>query len=67
VKLAATPDEAEQRAADILGLTIAGGPVRTLLVTPAVDIAHEYYLALILDRAAKAVTVIASAEGGIEI
>jgi succinyl-CoA synthetase beta subunit len=67
VKLAATPDEAEQRAADILGLTIAGGPVRTLLVTPAVGIAHEYYLALVLDRAAKAVTVIASAEGGIEI
>jgi succinyl-CoA synthetase beta subunit len=67
VKLAATPDEAEQRAADILGLSIGGGPVRTLLVTPAVDIAHEYYLALVLDRAAKAVTVIASAEGGIEI
>jgi succinyl-CoA synthetase beta subunit len=67
VKLAATPDEAEQRAADILGLSIGGVPVRTLLVTPAVDIAHEYYLALVLDRAAKAVTVIASAEGGIEI
>jgi succinyl-CoA synthetase beta subunit len=67
VKLAATPDEASQRAAEILALTIAGGPVRTLLVTPAVDISHEYYLALVLDRAAKAVTVIASAEGGIEI
>jgi succinyl-CoA synthetase beta subunit len=67
VKLAATPDEAEQRAAEILAIQIAGGPVRTLLVTPAVDIEHEYYLSLILDRAAKAVTVIASAEGGIEI
>ena len=33
----------------------------------AVDIAHEYYLGLVLDRAAKAVTIIASAEGGIEI
>jgi succinyl-CoA synthetase beta subunit len=67
VKLAATPAEAEQRAAEILALTIAGGRVRTLLVTPAVDIGHEYYLALVLDRGAKAVTVIASAEGGIEI
>jgi succinyl-CoA synthetase beta subunit len=67
VKLAATPDEAEQRATEILALTIAGGPVHRVLVTPAVDIGHEYYLALVLDRAAKAVTVIASAEGGIEI
>jgi succinyl-CoA synthetase beta subunit len=67
VKLAATPDEAEDRAAEILAIRIAGGPVRTLLVTPAVDIAHEYYLALVLDRAAKAVTIIASAEGGVEI
>jgi succinyl-CoA synthetase beta subunit len=67
VKLAATPDEAEARAADILGLIIAGGPVRTVLVTPAVDIGHEYYLSAVLDRGAKAVTLIASAEGGIEI
>ncbi|HEY7452507.1 MAG TPA: ADP-forming succinate--CoA ligase subunit beta [Candidatus Limnocylindria bacterium] len=67
VQLAANPAEAEQRAADILALEIGGGPVRTLLVTPAVGIGHEFYLALILDRAAKAVTVIASAEGGIEI
>jgi succinyl-CoA synthetase beta subunit len=67
VKLAATPDEAEARATDILGLTIAGGPVRTVLVTPAVDIGHEYYLSAVLDRGAKAVTIIASAEGGIEI
>jgi succinyl-CoA synthetase beta subunit len=67
VKLAANPDEAADRAAEILAIRIAGGPVRTLLITPAVDIAHEYYLALVLDRAAKAVTVIASAQGGVEI
>ena len=67
VKLAANPDEAEARARDILGLTIAGGAVHTLLIAPAVDIAHEYYLGLVLDRGAKAVTIIASAEGGIEI
>jgi succinyl-CoA synthetase beta subunit len=67
VKLAADPAEAEARAAEVLRLEIAGTPVRKVLVTPAVEIAHEYYLAVILDRAAKAVTVIASAEGGIEI
>ncbi len=67
VKLAADPDEAEQRAEEILGLDIKGIVVRTVLVAPAAAIASEYYLGLILDRAEKAITVIASAEGGIEI
>jgi succinyl-CoA synthetase beta subunit len=67
VKLAANPDEAEARAREIIGLDIKGVTVRTLLVAPAADIAHEYYLGLILDRAARAVTIIASAEGGVEI
>jgi succinyl-CoA synthetase beta subunit len=38
-----------------------------VLVAPAADIASEFYLGLILDRGAKAVTIIASAEGGVEI
>jgi succinyl-CoA synthetase beta subunit len=67
VKLAATPDEAEQRAREILGLEIKGITVRTVLVAPAAEIAQEFYLGLILDRAARAITVIASAEGGVEI
>ena len=67
VKLAATPDEAAQRAHDIIGLDIKGTTVKTVLIAPAADIAHEYYLALILDRGSRAVTVIASAEGGVEI
>ncbi|HSK94031.1 MAG TPA: ADP-forming succinate--CoA ligase subunit beta [Candidatus Angelobacter sp.] len=67
VKLAETPDEAEQKARDIIGLDIKGTTVKTVLVAPAADIAHEYYLGLILDRANKAITVIASAEGGVEI
>jgi succinyl-CoA synthetase beta subunit len=67
VKLAATPDEAEARARDILGMDIKGITVRTVLIAPAADIAKEFYLGLILDRAARAVTIIASAEGGVEI
>jgi succinyl-CoA synthetase beta subunit len=67
VKLAATPEEAAQRASEIIGLDIKGVTVRTVLVAPAADIATEFYLGLILDRSAKAVTVIASAEGGVEI
>ena len=67
VKLAATPEEAESRAREIIGLDIKGVTVKTVLVAPAADIAKEFYLGLILDRGNKGVTVIASAEGGVEI
>ncbi len=67
VKLASTAAEAEVRAREILGLDIKGITVSTVLVAPAAEIAKEYYLGLILDRAARAITVIASAEGGVEI
>jgi succinyl-CoA synthetase beta subunit len=67
VKLAATPDEAEARAREIIGLDIKGITVRTVLVGQAAEIAREYYLSLILDRAVRSVTVIASADGGVEI
>ncbi|HEX6129543.1 MAG TPA: ADP-forming succinate--CoA ligase subunit beta, partial [Candidatus Limnocylindria bacterium] len=67
VKLAATPEEAEVRASEIIGLDIKGVTVKTVLVVPAADIAKEFYLGLILDRGSKGVTVIASAEGGVEI
>jgi succinyl-CoA synthetase beta subunit len=67
VKLASTPDEAAERAREIIGLDIKGTTVKTVLVAPAAEIAHEYYLGLILDRASRAIVVIASAEGGVEI
>ena len=67
VKLASTPEEAETRAREIIGLEIKGITVKTVLVAPAAEIAREYYLGLILDRAARTITVIASAEGGVEI
>ncbi|HEY8772638.1 MAG TPA: ADP-forming succinate--CoA ligase subunit beta [Candidatus Limnocylindria bacterium] len=67
VKLAATPDEAAARAEEIIGLDIKGVTVRTVLVAPAARIAKEYYLGIVLDRGGRAVTVIASAEGGVEI
>ncbi|MBA3689216.1 MAG: ADP-forming succinate--CoA ligase subunit beta [Chloroflexi bacterium] len=67
VKLAATPDEAAARAEEIIGLQIKGVTVRTVLVAPAARIAREYYLGLILDRGGQTGTIIASAEGGVEI
>jgi len=44
-----------------------GLEVKRLLVAAAVDIAKEYYLAITVDRAANTNTMIASAEGGVEI
>jgi succinyl-CoA synthetase beta subunit len=67
VKLAGSPDEAEAVAAEILALQIKGIPVRKVLVAPAADIVKEYYLAAVLDRAARRILLMGSAEGGVEI
>jgi len=67
VKLAATPEEAAEAADHILGLDIKGSLVRRVLVAPAAEIAHEYYLSCVLDRAARRVLFIGSSEGGVEI
>ncbi len=67
VKLAKTPDEAEQRAKEILGMEIKGLPVKKVLVDPAADIREELYLGAVLDRAARRVALMASAAGGVDI
>ncbi|MGB9634182.1 MAG: ADP-forming succinate--CoA ligase subunit beta [Chloroflexaceae bacterium] len=67
VKLADTPEQAEQAASQILGMSIKGLTVEKVLVAEAITYTKEIYLSAILDRAAKRVTMIASAEGGIEI
>jgi succinyl-CoA synthetase beta subunit len=74
IKFAKTAEEAEQKASEILGMKLvtpqtgqAGKLVRKVYVTRAVDIEHEYYLGLLVDRAATKLTVMASAEGGVEI
>src|SRR5437868_14549772 len=43
-----------------------GVPVSVLIVAPGVDIAKEYYLGMTVDRGRNTVTLIASAEGGVE-
>jgi succinyl-CoA synthetase beta subunit len=67
VKLAADPDEAQQRAEAILGLDIKGHIVGRVLVTPASEIADEYYVSYLLDRANRTFLAMASVEGGMEI
>ena len=67
VKLAATPDEAETRAGEILGLAIRGHEVRSVWVERASEIEKEYYLAVTFDRGAKKPLLLLTREGGVEI
>jgi succinyl-CoA synthetase beta subunit len=67
VKLAATPEEAEEKAAAILGMDIKGHTVHQVLVTEASAIAEEYYFSFLLDRSNRTFLAMASAEGGMDI
>ena len=67
VKLANGPDEAEAKARQILGMDIKGHTVHKVLIAEAVDIAQEYYLSFLLDRAARTFVAICSVQGGVEI
>ena len=67
VQLAATPQEAQRKAAAILGMDIKGHTVHSVLVTPACDIAQEYYLSFILARTRRTFLAMASVQGGMDI
>ena len=67
VKLAGDPDEAEAKARRILGMDIKGHTVRSVLVAEDIDIAQEYYLSFLLDRADRTFLSMCSVEGGVEI
>ena len=67
VKYAATPEDAFTHATNILGLDIKGHVVKKLLVSEASDIAEEYYLSFLLDRANRTYLAMCSVEGGMEI
>ena len=67
VKLAKTPDEAEEHATAILGMEIKGLTVHRVLIAPAASIEEEYYFSFLLDRANRGYLCIASVEGGVEI
>jgi succinyl-CoA synthetase beta subunit len=67
IKLADGPDDAEARAAEILGLDIRGHVVRRLWIEKASDIAKEYYLSVTFDRGAKQALYMFTKEGGVDI
>ncbi|MEE1618973.1 ADP-forming succinate--CoA ligase subunit beta [Brachybacterium sp. J144] len=67
VKIAKSPEEAEQKAAEILGMDIKGHTVHRVMVAAGADIAEEYYFSLLLDRANRNYLAMCSVEGGMEI
>ena len=67
VKLANGPDEAYDKASQILGMDIKGHTVHSVLIARAVDIAAEYYLSFLLDRANRTFLSICTVQGGMEI
>ncbi len=74
VRLARSLDEVEANAREMLGNTLvtiqtgdAGKQVNRLYVTDGVDIAREYYLSMLVDRASGRIAIIASTEGGVNI
>jgi succinyl-CoA synthetase beta subunit len=67
IKVAATPNDAEKLADQILEMTIKGLPVRKVLVDEAINIAREIYLGVVVDRSTRRATMMGSAAGGVEI
>jgi succinyl-CoA synthetase beta subunit len=74
VKLAKNSTEARQHAEKILGMKLVtpqtgaeGKLVRKVYVEAGCNIAKEYYLSILVDRAGRCVSIIASTEGGMEI
>jgi len=67
VKLAEGPDDAYAKASQILGMDIKGHTVHTVLIAQASDIAAEYYLSFLLDRANRTFLSICTVQGGMEI
>ena len=67
IRLAKSPQEAEDLAAQILAMDIKGLPVRKVLVDEAAAIETEIYLGITNDRAIRKPVMMASASGGVDI
>lgn len=74
VKIAKTADEVKQYARDMFGMTLIthqtgpeGKIVKRVLVEKGSNIADEFYVSFLVDRSTDMVTLMASAEGGMDI
>ncbi len=67
IKFADDVGEAKQVASDLLGRTIKGCVVTSLLVEEKLDIVEQFYTSITIDRQAKKYIVLASTSGGVDI
>ncbi|GLF97663.1 ADP-forming succinate--CoA ligase subunit beta [Streptomyces yaizuensis] len=68
VKLASSPEDAVEKAGQILGMDIKGHTVhKVMLAETAPEIAEEYYVSYLLDRTNRTFLAMASVEGGMDI
>lgn len=67
IRLAADPAEARAHAAAILGMEVAGHPVRRVLVEAQVPIARELYAAVLNDSATRGPMLLFSPLGGMDV
>jgi succinyl-CoA synthetase beta subunit len=74
VKIAKSPDEVEQIARQMIGMTLVthqtgpeGKKVGRVLVEEGLEIERELYLSILIDRASASPVIIASAAGGMDI
>jgi succinyl-CoA synthetase beta subunit len=74
VKIAKSPEEAEQLATQILGMTLVthqtgpeGKKVGRVLIEEGLAIERELYLSILIDRASASPVIIGSAAGGMDI
>jgi len=74
VKIAKTADEAKKFAREMFGMNLVthqtgpeGKIVKRVLIESGCNIADEFYISFLVDRATDKVTLMASAEGGMDI
>jgi succinyl-CoA synthetase beta subunit len=67
VRFADTPEEAEDAAGELLGMTVAGFPVTAALVEERIELRRELYAAILNDASTRGPLVLFSTEGGIDI
>jgi len=74
VKITRSLEEAKKAATDMLGQSLVthqtdanGMPINTLLIESLTEIADELYLSILVDRATRRITIMASTEGGMNI
>ncbi|WP_040166709.1 ADP-forming succinate--CoA ligase subunit beta [Microbacterium gorillae] len=67
VKVAKSPEEAEEAAKAILGMDIKGHTVNRVMIAAGARIAREFYFSVLLDRANRSYLSLCSVEGGMEI